>query len=159
MRYSRRFPRFRVTILAKCVLYKATGSVRGWQGGLGTGLSIALGAKIANPDTPVVCIIGDGAFNYACFGFAQQHKTPSVMNNEGYVSQTWNFYKYFSAGTALAQQNTYGDVIDPRPDYQQLPKAWGGTGSRVSTEKELEASLQAALASTGLSLIDVAMTP
>lgn len=140
--------------------------IRGWQGGLGTGLSIALGAKIANPGTPVVCIIGDGAFNYnpvnACFGFAQQHKTPilvCVMNNEGYVSQTWNFYKYFSAGTALAQQNTYGDVIDPRPDYQQLPKAWGGTGSRVTTENELEASLQAALASTGLSLIDVAMTP
>lgn len=142
--------------------------LRGWQGGLGTGLSIALGAKMANPDTPVVCIIGDGAFNYnpvnACFGLAQQYKAPilvCIMNNEGYVSQTWNFYKYFSDGAALTEQNTYGDVIDPRPDYQHLPQVWGGTGSRVATEAEVELSLKAALATDNkaLSLIDVSMTP
>ena len=143
--------------------------LRGWQGGLGTGLSVALGAKMAHPDTPVVCIIGDGAFSYnptnACFGLAQQYKAPVlvvVMNNEGYVSQTWNFYKYFEKGTALAEQNTLGNVIDPRPDYQHLPRAFGGNGSRVMTEAEFEDAIRLALAggnNANLSLLDVSVTP
>jgi acetolactate synthase-1/2/3 large subunit len=63
---------------------------RGWAGALGTGLPTALGVKLALPDNLVVCITGDGGFNYnpvpACFGLAQQHKVPILVvicNNEG----------------------------------------------------------------------------
>src|SRR4029078_3319074 len=52
----------------------------GCIGGLGTGLSTALGVKAANPKRPVVCLIGDGSFNYdpapAAFGAAQDHTRP-----------------------------------------------------------------------------------
>eukprot|EP00516_Mucochytrium_quahogii_P001162 CAMPEP_0203756714 /NCGR_PEP_ID=MMETSP0098-20131031/9935_1 /ASSEMBLY_ACC=CAM_ASM_000208 /TAXON_ID=96639 /ORGANISM=" , Strain NY0313808BC1" /LENGTH=556 /DNA_ID=CAMNT_0050648689 /DNA_START=111 /DNA_END=1778 /DNA_ORIENTATION=- len=117
---------------------------RGWQGGLGTGLSVALGCKLGNPDKTVVCIIGDGAFNYnpipACFGFSNQYKCPiivAVMNNEGYISQTWNFHKYYPSGSALTTKNTYGSVINPTPNYAELPLAWGGIGIQVQTEKDI----------------------
>ena len=48
------------------------GQIRGWAGALGTGLPTALGVKLARPKDIVVCVIGDGAFNYnpvpACLG-------------------------------------------------------------------------------------------
>jgi benzoylformate decarboxylase len=52
----------------------------GCIGGLGTGLATALGVKAANPKRPVVCLIGDGSFNYdpapAAYGAAQEHNLP-----------------------------------------------------------------------------------
>merc|ERR1712228_528736 len=81
---------------------------RGWQGGLGTGLSTALGAKLADCKSLVVCVIGDGALNYnpvqACFGLAQQYCVPLlclVLNNDGFCSQAWNVEKYFADGAAV----------------------------------------------------------
>ena len=112
--------------------------VRGWQGGLGTGIGVGLGAKVGNPDKVVVCIIGDGAFNYnpipAAFGFAQQYNVPllvCIMNNSGYISQTWNFYRYFPNGAALNSNNTLGNVISPTPKYSLLAPVWGGNGYEV----------------------------
>ena len=41
----------------------------GCIGGLGTGLSTALGVKAANPKRPVICMIGDGSFQLrSCAG-------------------------------------------------------------------------------------------
>ena len=66
----------------------------GCVGGLGTGLSTALGVKAANPKRPVVCLIGDGSFNYdpvpAVYGAAQEHNLPFLtimFNNQGYLSE------------------------------------------------------------------------
>jgi acetolactate synthase-1/2/3 large subunit len=123
--------------------------LRGWQGGLGTGMGVALGAKLANPAKMVVFVVGDGAFNYnalpASFGFAQQYNCPiliAVMNNSGYISQTWNFYKHFPQGYALSTGNTHGNVIEPAPKYAQLPLAWGGLGIEVSEISDDEESLK-----------------
>ena len=109
--------------------------IRGWAGALGTGLPMALGVKLARPNDVVVCVIGDGAFNYnpipACLGLAQQYNVPVLMiicNNEGYVSQEWNLYKYFPSGYALARQQP----IRPghraharlRPHGARIRRAW-----------------------------------
>src|SRR5262249_28237626 len=57
--------------------------IRGWAGALGTGLPTALGVKLARRDDVVVCVIGDGAFNYnpvaACLGLAQQYRVPVLV--------------------------------------------------------------------------------
>ena len=95
--------------------------IRGWAGALGTGLPTALGVKLARPKDMVVCVIGDGAFNYnpvpACLGLAQQYGVPILViicNNQGYVSQEWNLYKYFPSGYALREQQPVwpGDRAD-----------------------------------------------
>jgi hypothetical protein len=58
-------------------LYKSKpfSQLRCWGGGLGMGLGIALGAKLAQPQNIVVAIIGDGAWHYnpvpAALGFAR----------------------------------------------------------------------------------------
>jgi acetolactate synthase-1/2/3 large subunit len=142
---------------------------RGWAGALGTGLPTALGVKLAEPDTLVACIIGDGAFNYnpvpASFGLAQQHGLPILVvicNNQGYVSQAWNTQKYFPQGSAVRTGNYYGSRIEPTPDYWQLAGAFGGHGERVSSPEALEPALQralAAIASGQFAVLDVLVTP
>ena len=114
-------------------------TIRGWAGALGTGLSTALGVKLARPEDMVVCVIGDGAFNYnpvpACLGLAQQYGVPILViicNNQGYVSQEWNLYKYFPSGYALRDNNPYGRVIEPTPDYAAMAPAFGAHGECVS---------------------------
>jgi acetolactate synthase-1/2/3 large subunit len=139
--------------------------IRGWAGALGTGLPIALGVKLARPNDVVVCVIGDGAFNYnpipACLGLAQQYKVPVLViicNNEGYVSQEWNLYKYFPSGYALRDNNPYGRVIEPTPDYALMAPAFGAHGECVTDPAQLEQAIHRALAALEaghLALLDV----
>lgn len=141
---------------------------RGWQGGLGTGIGVALGAKMANPEKTVVCIVGDGAFNYnpipACFGLSQQEQLPIiivVMNNSGYISQTWNFYNYFPEGAAVSTQYMPGAAIDPSPNYSMMPQAWNGIGKRIESKDELSSQLDEALkiAESQFVVLDVNVSP
>ncbi len=143
--------------------------IRGWAGALGTGLPTALGVKLARPDDIVVCVIGDGAFNYnpvpACLGLAQQYDVPILVvicNNQGYVSQEWNLYKYFPSGYALRDNNPYGRVIEPTPDYAAMAPAFGAYGECVTDPGKLEAAIQRAIAAVEqghLALLDVRLEP
>lgn len=142
---------------------------RGWAGALGTGLGTALGVKLARPDQPVVCILGDGAWHYnpipAALGFAQEYGAPLLIvlcNNRQYASQTRNLLKYYPHGTAVREQNFIGDVIAPVPDYVKQVEAYGGTGERVQKSDELSAALQRALeavASGQTFLLDAVVNP
>jgi acetolactate synthase I/II/III large subunit len=143
--------------------------VRGWAGALGTGLSNALGVKLARPDDMVVCVIGDGAFSYnpvpACLGLAQQYGVPILViicNNQGYVSQEWNLYKYFPSGFALRDNNPYGRVIEPTPDYAAIAPAFGAHGECVADRGQLEPAIRRAMAAVAqghLALLDVRLEP
>ena len=142
---------------------------RGWAGALGTGLPTALGVKLARPKDVVVCVIGDGAFNYnpvpACLGLAQQYGVPILViicNNQGYVSQEWNLYKYFPSGYALRENNPYGRVIEPTPDYAAIAPAFGAHGECVSEPGQLESAIRRAIAAVEqgrLALLDVRLEP
>jgi acetolactate synthase-1/2/3 large subunit len=143
--------------------------IRGWAGALGTGMPTALGVKLARPRDMVICVIGDGAFNYnpvpACLGLAQQYGVPILViicNNQGYVSQEWNLYKYFPSGYALRDNNPYGRVIEPTPDYAAMAPAFGAHGECVTEPAKLEAAIQRAIAAVEqghLALLDVRLEP
>jgi acetolactate synthase I/II/III large subunit len=143
--------------------------IRGWAGALGTGMPTALGVKLARPNDIVVCVIGDGAFNYnpvpACLGLAQQYGVPILVilcNNQGYVSQEWNLYKYFPSGYALRDNNPYGRVIEPTPDYAAMAPAFGAHGERVTEPARLEQAIRTAIAAVEqghLALLDVRLEP
>jgi len=142
---------------------------RGWVGALGTSLGTALGAKLACPERPVVCILGDGALHYnpvpAAFGFAQENGLPIltvVCDNRGYTSQTWNVHKYFPDGSAVRTKEFCGNVITPTPDYGKLAEAYGGSGERVTRVNELDAAIEralTALADGRSALLDVFVDP
>jgi acetolactate synthase-1/2/3 large subunit len=145
------------------------GHIRGWAGALGTGLPTALGVKLARPDDVVVCVIGDGAFSYnpvpASLGLAQQYRVPVLVvicNNQGYASQEWNLYKYFPSGYALRDNNPYGRVIEPTPDYAAIAPAFGAHGECITDPAQLEPAIRRgleAVAAGRLALLDVRLEP
>ena len=142
---------------------------RGWGGGLGMSLGVALGAKLAQPQKTVVVIIGDGAWHYnpvpAALGFSQEYGLPLLIvlcNNEQYASQTWNVLRYYPESVAVRDHNFVGDVIAPTPNYAKIVEAYGGAGERVQRLDALAPALQRALqtvASGHTFLLDVMVRP
>jgi len=85
-----------------------------------------------------------------------------ICNNQGYVSQEWNLFKYFPSGYALRDNNPYGRVIEPTPDYAAMAPAFGGHGECVSESAQLEPAIRRAISvvqSGQLALLDVRLEP
>jgi acetolactate synthase-1/2/3 large subunit len=121
-------------------------------GGLGVGLSYALGVKLAMPERPVFALIGDGAFHYnavpSCLGVAEEYGLPIhavVFNNGRYLSMETSLIKYFPGGAAKTTGVHYGAQIGPRPDYQHYALAHGGRGIRVEKPEAIKAAIHDAL--------------
>jgi acetolactate synthase I/II/III large subunit len=141
----------------------------GCVGGLGTGLSTALGVKSANLKRPVVCLIGDGSFNYdpvpAVYGAAQEHNLPFLtimFNNQGYLSQKSGIPRYYPGGWAVKSNNFSGLHIAPCPDYAQIIKAFDGYGEKVEEPGEVRKAVERglrAVAGGQSALIDVRLKP
>jgi acetolactate synthase-1/2/3 large subunit len=138
-------------------------------GGLGVGLGLALGVKHAQPDRPVVCTIGDGAFHYnpvvGSFGAAQEHRLPILVvlfDNAGYLSQRTDVATYHPGGAAVTRGRFGGTSIAPRPDYVLLARAYGGTGEKVERPSDVRPALQRGLEAVGggqLALVHLALEP
>jgi acetolactate synthase-1/2/3 large subunit len=124
----------------------------GYQGTLGFGFGTALGAKVGNPDRPVVSINGDGGFGYQMSELATMaHHNIGVVaivfndNAYGNVKRT---QKYRFEGRVLASELT-------NPDYMKLADAFGIAGARATTPEELRRHLRDALSSNRPALIEV----
>ena len=137
-------------------------------GGLGVGLSYALGVKLALPERPVFALIGDGAFHYnavpSCLGVAEEYGLPIhavVFNNGRYLSMETSLIKYFPTGAAKQTGVHFGANIAPRPDYQFYGKAHGGYGYRVSEPGQIKPAIESALrheAERKLTVIDLVLS-
>lgn len=136
------------------------------NGGLGQGLGLALGVKLALPDRPVVALMGDGGFLYnpvtQCFGVAGEAGLPIltiIFNNGAYEAMRGNHLNYYPDGAA-ARSGIYHGVHIPGPDYARLVEPFGGYGARITDPSQLPQTLQTALAAIQngrLALIDVAL--
>ena len=125
------------------------------SGGLGTvgyGLPGGIGAKIGNPDRPVIVISGDGGvqMNIQELATAVLEELPVILcifNNEylGMVRQwqTLFYEKHYSA-----------TVLDDGVDYVKLSEAMGATARRVKTQEEFEKAFADALKSKTPFVID-----
>jgi acetolactate synthase-1/2/3 large subunit len=125
-------------------------------GGLGMGLSLALGVKHAQPRRPVIATIGDGAFHYnpvvACFGASQELGLPLAVvlfDNAGYLSQKTDVITYYPNGAAVQTGRFAGTAITPRPEYAKLAEAYGGYGEKVTSAGEVRAALERGLEQAG----------
>ena len=136
-------------------------------GGLGQGLGIALGAKLAAPDRPVTALIGDGSFLYnpitQSLGVARESSLPIlivVFNNASYAAMKSLHHSFYPEGTAV-QTGIYHGVDIPGPDYSELAKPFGGHGERVEDPSRLKGALleaQAAVASGCVAIVDVVLS-
>lgn len=136
-------------------------------GGLGQGLGIALGAKLAAPDRPVTALIGDGSFLYnpitQSLGVARESNLPImivVFNNASYAAMKSLHHSFYPDGTAV-QTGIYHGVDIPGPDYAELARPFGGHGERVEDPSRLKGALleaQAAVASGSVAIVDVVLS-
>ena len=136
-------------------------------GGLGQGLGIALGAKLAAPERPVAALIGDGSLLYnpitQSLGVARESGLPIlivVFNNASYAAMKSLHLSFYPGGTA-AQSGIFHGVDIPGPDYAELARPFGGHGERVEDPGRLRGALeeaQAAVDAGRVAVVDVALS-
>ena len=104
------------------------------NGGLGQGLGLALGVKLAKPDQPVVALMGDGGFLYnpvtQSFGVALEYGLPFltvIFNNGNYEAMRGNHLNYYPDGDAARSGIYHGVHIPGRitPGWWNLSAATG----------------------------------
>jgi acetolactate synthase-1/2/3 large subunit len=116
----------------------------GGLGAMGFGLGAALGAKLANPDRPVILFTGDGSFrmNNGELATISRYRIPVLIvliNNNvlGMVRQ----WQQVSCGGNYSETE-----LAASPDFCALAAAYGIASSRAQTEEEYSAALTKALA-------------
>ncbi|WP_314949732.1 thiamine pyrophosphate-dependent enzyme [Bradyrhizobium cosmicum] len=127
----------------------------GYQGTLGSGFPTALGAKVANPDKPVVAITGDGGFM-----FGVQELATAVQFNIGVVTLVFNNNAY---GNVRRDQRerfdgrvVASDLVNP--DFVELAESFGVAAARVTAPDQFKAAMEKALAHGEPYLISVEVT-
>jgi len=124
--------------------------------GLGWGLPMALGAKVASPTKPVICLSGDGGFGHcwAEMETARRMKLPVVLIvlNNGVLGYQKD-----------AEDVKFGDHTDAvffeNVDHAAIARACGCEGVKIERVEDLQPALEKALASDRLTLLDVVTDP
>ncbi|HEX6141191.1 MAG TPA: acetolactate synthase catalytic subunit [Geminicoccaceae bacterium] len=120
--------------------------------GLGWGLPLALGAKVARPDAPVLCLAGDGGFAHSWAELETARRMGlavvlTVLNNQGLGYQRDWEDRMFGSHT---------DVCHFEPvDHARIGEACGWRAARVEDPADYGPALDAALAAEEPTLIDV----
>jgi benzoylformate decarboxylase len=124
------------------------------SGGLGYSLPASVGMALAQPQRPVVCLIGDGSLMYsvqALWTAVQQrcNLVVVVVNNGGYGAM-----RAFSQ--VLGVQGAPGIEL-PGLDFVTLAAGFGCPGQKIERAELLLPALREAFATGGPMLLDVAV--
>lgn len=123
-------------------------------GALGYAPPAAIGAALAEPDAPVVCLAGDGGlqFSLAEIGSAADAGTRVIFlvwNNDGY-QEIENF---------MVEAGITPEGVKPSaPDFIAIGNAYGVPSERLADVRDLPAALERANARGGPSLIEIHQT-
>ncbi len=137
-------------------------------GMLGAGVAQALGAQVAAPDRRVVCLIGDGAM-----GFHPQEVETAVRNGLPviwvvFVDLQWGMVKMNQqfalrpVKTIVRKSLSEGETINAdfsEIRFDELARAMGAHGERVTTEEELAPAIRRAAASGLPAVLHVDVDP
>ncbi|HEY0440060.1 MAG TPA: thiamine pyrophosphate-binding protein [Xanthobacteraceae bacterium] len=130
-------------------------------GGIGWGLAAAVGVKLANPQRPVLAMIGDGSAMYTIQALwtAAHDRVPVVyviFNNTSYriLKQRVHAMKAHAAQT---DRYVAMDLEDPPIDFAGLARSLGVRGERATTLDEARRLISECLAADAPALIDVAL--
>jgi acetolactate synthase-1/2/3 large subunit len=124
--------------------------------GLGWGLPLALGAKLAAPERPVFCLVGDGGFAHVWSELetARRHGIKvivTVLNNQSLAYQKHAEDVLFGAHTSAVE---LGPV-----DHAAIARACGLEGLRVEHPNDYRPALEEALKAEHTTVIDVLVEP
>ncbi|TMM10786.1 MAG: benzoylformate decarboxylase [Actinobacteria bacterium] len=125
-------------------------------GGLGYGLPAAIGVQLAEPDRPVVCVIGEGSIQYAVQGFwtAAAYQVPVtflVLRNEEYAILKW---------FAQIEAVTGAPGLDlPKLESAAIAQGYGIEARRADAVDELRESLADAIGASEPRLVEARVAP
>ena len=125
----------------------------GFLGAVGFGLGLSLGAQVAHPQRPVLCLVGDGAvgFTIAEFDTMTRHGLPIVvvvMNNRSWAAS--QHFQEIVSGRENVRGTRLGDAR-----YHDVAKAFGADGVHVTRLEELAPAIKAAFANGRPTCINV----
>ena len=128
----------------------------GAGGGLGFGPSAAVGVQMAQPDRPVVCVVGEGSLQYAIQALwsAAAYRVPLtylVLRNDEYAILKW---------FAELESVTGAPGLDlPALDCAAVAEGYGLEAKRVNAADELGDVLRDSIAADGPSLVEARVAP
>ncbi|MEU1511388.1 thiamine pyrophosphate-dependent enzyme [Streptomyces sp. NPDC005811] len=138
------------------------------QGGLGQGLAVALGVKLAAPERPVVLTIGDGAFVYnplvPSYDASRTYGLPLlvvVFNNRVYRSMNLNHRRFYPDGAAAGTGEWLGTDLHRLPRLASFAEPFGMHTETVDTPDALAPALERALKAVAggtTAVVDVLVT-
>jgi acetolactate synthase-1/2/3 large subunit len=140
-------------VITRHLMAGAPGRYSYVQGGLGQGLGVALGAKLAAGGRLVVQTVGDGTWLYnpvpPGLMASAQYGLPLlvvVFNNKKYLSMRFNLTRAYPRGSYVRDGSGYGVDLSAQPDAAAVAAACGAAGFTVTTTPELAPTLEKAIA-------------
>ena len=132
---------------------------------LGWAVAGALGVKLGRPESSVIAICGDGAFNFgvptAALWSAHKAGAPFIsviLDNHAYHASKLPVQRLYPGGAADAEGSFPETDLAPAPDYVQLARAYGGDGLVVTQPEDVPMALRHCLklqAENRCSVIDI----
>jgi acetolactate synthase-1/2/3 large subunit len=113
-------------------------------GGLGFSGGMALGARLAKPDSRVVQIVGDGGFHFsnptAVYAVAQQYRLPIftvVLDNGGWQAVKEAVLRVYPDGAAAATNDFQARLGGEQRRFEQVASAFGAHAETVDDPARL----------------------
>ena len=131
-------------------------------GSIGIGLPLAVGAAVACPDRPVVCLQADGSAMYsiaALWTMARENLnvTTVVLSNRAYAILRMELQRVGAEGAGPKAAELL-DLSNPDLDFVSLARGMGVAAERAETAEQLADAFRRAQAEPGPHLIE-AMVP
>jgi acetolactate synthase-1/2/3 large subunit len=123
-------------------------------GALGFGAPAAIGAALAVPDAPVVCLTGDGGlqFTLAELGSALDARAPVIF-------VVWNNRGYREIETSMRDAGVEPVGVSPAPpDFVAVARAYGLAAERIEGVADLPVALKRARALAAPALIEIVVS-
>jgi acetolactate synthase-1/2/3 large subunit len=126
------------------------------SGAMGYGLPAAIAAKVARPQSPVVCMAGDGDFMMAGAELATAVKerlalVVLVVNNGMYGTIRMHQERHYP-GRVVGT-----DLVNP--DFGAYAASFGAFGETVERTEQFEAAFERAVGSGGAAVLDLHVDP
>lgn len=121
-------------------------------GNCGFAYPAALGAKLANPDHPVIAIVGDGAWGMSLHevSTAVEQNLPvvaCVFNNGAWCAEKKNQVDFYN--------NRFVGADIKGPNFAEVARSMGADGIRVDSPEQLQKAILKALQSERPVVLDI----
>lgn len=128
-------------------------------GAIGYGIPAAVGAAVAAPDRPVLCLESDGSAMYTISGLWTQARENLNVTTVIYDNSAYDILRIELArvGAGSAPGPKALDLLDlsrPTMDFVKISEGMGVPARRVTTAEELADALRHALSEPGPHLVD-----